>query len=177
MPAINSATRQVRRDLVSSVTRRPPNQSRSGGPGSAALASTWRRHQSQSGRSVGFRHHHCSAATDAVRRGSCAAHGRRSRLWLAFRFWHDVNHVRRGLSFDLVDELELANWHLAELTGTGFGPETTAWQLLHADLVGQIYVMALVRRFPLDQGSFWADCVRRGFDEAVLTECGLVASP
>lgn len=92
---------------------------------------------------------------------------------MAFRYWHDVNHVRRGLSFGLVDELKLADLHLAELTASGLGPQTTAWQLLHADLVGQIYVMALIDRFPLAQGAFALDCVRRGFDVAVEAECRL----
>lgn len=222
MPTTNSATRQVRRDLVSSGTRRPPNQPRSGGPGqrrwrrrgavislspvvrSASDITTarqqltrfvedqaqhtadevgfgWRpdsdapdrydvliaayQHSTENGDNLPVSDLYCESTIYT----SPAAN-------MAFRFWHDVNHVRRGLSFELVDELELANWHLAELTGTGLGPETTAWQLLHADLVGQISVMALVRRFPLDQGSFSIDCVRRGFDEAVLTECRLLAS-
>src|SRR5271167_4675063 len=33
----------------------------------------------------------------------------------ALRFWHDVSHVRRGLTFELVDELELSLWHLDQL--------------------------------------------------------------
>ncbi|WP_041369336.1 hypothetical protein [Nakamurella multipartita] len=91
---------------------------------------------------------------------------------MAFRYWHDVSHVRLGLSFDLVDELELANWHLAELEQhTGQPRDSMAWHLLHADLVGQIYVMALVGRFPLNQGSFAKDCAVRGFDVGVLAEC------
>lgn len=91
---------------------------------------------------------------------------------MAFRYWHDVSHVRLGLSFDLVDELELANWHLAELERhTGQPPDSMAWHLLHADLVGQIYVMALVGRFPLNQGAFVIDCAVRGFDVGVLAEC------
>jgi hypothetical protein len=88
----------------------------------------------------------------------------------AMRFWHDVNHVRRGLTFDLVDELELALWHLNVLEGEGFGSETVVWQLLHTDLVGAIYVMSLSRRFPLDQLRFAEGCVATGFDAGVLTE-------
>jgi len=94
---------------------------------------------------------------------------------MAFRFWHDVSHVRLGLSFDLVDELELALWHLSELTARGFGPESVVWNLLHADIVGQIYVMAMVHRFPVEQGSFVIDCLQRGFNSGVLTECRLTS--
>lgn len=95
---------------------------------------------------------------------------------MAFRFWHDTSHVRLGPSFDLVDELELANWHLVELERHAGQPKgSVAWRLLHADLVGQIYVMALVRRFPLNQGAFVRDCAARGFDQGVLAECRLTA--
>ncbi len=91
---------------------------------------------------------------------------------MAFRFWHDISHVRLGLSFDLVDELELANWHLAELERhTGQPKDGLAWRLLHADLVGQIYVMSLIGRFPHRQGAFVTDCAVRGFDIGVLAEC------
>lgn len=88
----------------------------------------------------------------------------------AMRYWHDVNHVRRNLSFDLIDELELSLWHLSILEAGGFGEDSLVWQLLHADLVGQVYVMALSRRFPLDQARFAADCIGDGFDQGVLAE-------
>lgn len=88
----------------------------------------------------------------------------------AMRFWHDVQHVRLGLTFDLVDELELALWHLGVLEREGFGPDSVAWQLLHADLVGSVYVMSLSRRFPLDQLRFAESCVSSDFDHGVLDE-------
>ncbi len=88
----------------------------------------------------------------------------------AMRYWHDVNHVRRDLSFDLVDELELSLWHLSVLEADGFRPDSLVWQLLHADLIGQVYVMALSRRFPLDQVRFAGDCLGDGFDQGVLAE-------
>lgn len=89
---------------------------------------------------------------------------------ICFRFWHDVTHVRRGLSFDLDDELELALWHLSELERAGHGPTTLPWRLLHADLVGQVHVMALCGRFPLDQWRFVLNCLEMGFDAGVLAE-------
>ena len=88
----------------------------------------------------------------------------------AMRFWHDVNHVRRRLSFQLVDELELALWHLSVAADAGFPESSLEWQLLHADLVGQIYVMSLNRRFPLDQLRFAEGCIVGGFDHGVLVE-------
>jgi hypothetical protein len=88
----------------------------------------------------------------------------------AMRFWHDVQHVRLGLTFELIDELELALWHLGVLEGEGFGPDTLVWKLLHADLVGSVYVMSLSRRFPLDQLRFAQGCVSGGFNQGVLNE-------
>jgi hypothetical protein len=88
----------------------------------------------------------------------------------AMRFWHDVSHVRRNLTFDLVDELELSLWHLSVLEAAGYPPSCLVWQLLHADLVGQVYVMSLTRRFPLDQRRFAEGCISASFDQAVLDE-------
>jgi hypothetical protein len=88
----------------------------------------------------------------------------------ALRFWHDANHVRRDLSFNLVDELELSLWHLHELESAGYPRASLVWQLLHADLTGQVYLQALSERFPLDQRLFVIGCVTAGFDYGVLDE-------
>ena len=88
----------------------------------------------------------------------------------ALRFWHDVNHVLRDLSFDLVDELELALWHLGELEAAGHERGSLAWRLLHADLTGQAYVQAFAKRFPLNQRQFVTGCVTAGFDHGLLAE-------
>ncbi|AGB22140.1 hypothetical protein Mycsm_01747 [Mycobacterium sp. JS623] len=88
----------------------------------------------------------------------------------ALRFWHDINHVRHGLSFDLVDELELSLWHLGELEKAGHQPGSLVWRLLHADLTGQAYVQAFARRFPFDQRRFVTGCVTAGFDGGLLHE-------
>lgn len=88
----------------------------------------------------------------------------------ALRYVHDVNHVRRRLSFSLPDELELALFHLGQLERVGFGPDSPVWQLLHADLLGSVYVMSIARRFPGDQLRFAAGCLGAGFDQAVLDE-------
>lgn len=96
---------------------------------------------------------------------------------MAFRFWHDVSHVRRGLSFELVDELELAEWHLSELERAGQSAWSLPYRLLRADLVGQVYVMALVHRFPIDQHMFVIDCIEHGLDAGILRECRRSAGP
>ncbi|MGJ6122344.1 hypothetical protein QN239_07185 [Mycolicibacterium sp. Y3] len=88
----------------------------------------------------------------------------------ALRFWHDISHVRHGLTFDLVDELELSLWHLGELEKAGHRPGSQVWRLLHADLTGQAYVQAFARRFPLDQRRFVTGCVAAGFDHGLLAE-------
>jgi hypothetical protein len=88
---------------------------------------------------------------------------------------HDVNHVQRQLSFQLVDELELALWHLHVLEGADFAPKSVPWRLLHADLVGQAQLMALTRRFPLDQQRFVNSCLVDGFEQALITEARLDA--
>jgi hypothetical protein len=89
---------------------------------------------------------------------------------IAFRFCHDVHHVRLGLSFDLVDELKLALWHLDALEHSGFPPTSLPWRLLHADLIGQATVMAFARRFPLDQYRFAEGCLTGRFDRGLLAE-------
>lgn len=89
---------------------------------------------------------------------------------VAMRFWHGVNHVCRRLTFQLVDELELALWHLSIAEANGFLESSLEWQLLHADLVGQVYVMSLNRRFPLDQLRFAEGCINGGFDRGILVE-------
>lgn len=89
---------------------------------------------------------------------------------VALRFWHDVNHVRRRLSFDLIDELELSLWHLGELEKAGHPPNSLVWRLMHADLTGQTYVQAFARRFPADQRRFVRGCVAAGFDHGLLDE-------
>ena len=89
---------------------------------------------------------------------------------ISMRFWHDVNHVRHQLTFDLDDELELGLWHLSVLEAAGFDRDTLLWKLLHADLIGQAHVMAFTQRFPIDQERFVTLCVLDGFDRGLLYE-------
>ncbi|QGH68688.1 hypothetical protein [Pseudactinotalea sp. HY158] len=87
-----------------------------------------------------------------------------------FRFWHDVSHVQRGLSFELPDEMELALWHLDELVAAGFEPDSMAYRMFEADLVGQLLLMGLIGRFPLRQWDFVLDALRFGLHAALLEE-------
>lgn len=89
---------------------------------------------------------------------------------MCLRFWHDVHHVKLGLSFNLDDELELATWHCLQLERAGFDPAGTAWRLFRADLVGQLYLMAIHKRFPHNQRRFAETCLVHGFDVGILDE-------
>jgi hypothetical protein len=89
---------------------------------------------------------------------------------ISFRFVHDVNHVQRGLSFVIVDELELAMWHLRDLEREGFEPSSLPWRMLHADLIGQAQLMAITRSFPVDQHRFVRRCLDDGFELGLIAE-------
>jgi hypothetical protein len=94
---------------------------------------------------------------------------------LAMRFWHDVHHVRLGLSFNPIDEQELALWHLNVLTEAGFQKYGLVWQMLQADTVGQNYLLGVSGSFPLDQRRFVYYCVKEGLDKGVYREARLIA--
>lgn len=89
---------------------------------------------------------------------------------IAFRFWHDTSHCRLGLSFSLPDEWELTLWHLARLEEAGLGPETTEYELLRMDLLGQIILLGIADRFPYSQGEFTRTCAEQGLDAGILHE-------
>lgn len=89
---------------------------------------------------------------------------------LAFRYWHDTSHVLHGLSFDLEDELDLADHHLEALRAEGFGPDTVEHQLLYADTFGQAYFQLCTGQFVANQVRFDTNCVLFGIDEALNQE-------
>lgn len=89
---------------------------------------------------------------------------------IAFRFWHDVSHVRLGLSFALADELELATWHLVQAERAGFAPSSLGYRLLEADHVGQVLMQALGGRFPFNQEAFVLTYARHGVGLGLLAE-------
>lgn len=94
-----------------------------------------------------------------------------------FRFWHDTSHIRMGVSFALSDELELALWHLNQLERAGFPVDSMPWRVLHADLVGQIQLMGLIGRFPINQRRFVNECIEYGFEVGLMEEIRRIPAP
>jgi hypothetical protein len=78
--------------------------------------------------------------------------GRRGNL--AFRFWHDLTHLRLGRGFDLDGEIEVANAQLEVVRAVGFGPGSLEFELLRADTLGQTVCSAATGDFPADQMCF-----------------------
>lgn len=94
---------------------------------------------------------------------------------IAFRFWHDTSHCRLNLSFSLPDEWRLVLHHLAALEAAGFGSVTDEYRLLRLDLLGQLILLGIAGRFPLNQGQFTRSCAELGLDAGVLIELGRVS--
>jgi hypothetical protein len=92
-----------------------------------------------------------------------------------FRFFHDVHHVRLGVSFALEDEWELALWHLADLERAGYSEESLEYRLLQADVIGQIIIVGIAGRFPWNQGTFTRTCAELGLDTGIFREMRRVA--
>ena len=89
---------------------------------------------------------------------------------VAFRAWHDFHHCILGLSFDLADEWELTLWHLDQLAEAGLGPQTSEYELLRLDLLGQVILLGVAQRFPINQGEFTRTCAELGLDAGILHE-------
>ena len=94
---------------------------------------------------------------------------------IAFRFWHDTSHCRLGLTFSLPDEWRLTMRHLAQLEQAGFAPGSDEHELLRLDLLGQIILLGVAGRFPINQGQFTRSCAQLGLDAGVLVELGRVS--
>ena len=88
----------------------------------------------------------------------------------AFRYLHDLTHIRLELGFDPDSELYVAVEHLNMLRRAGFKVGSLEWHLLHADTVGQIVAGCLLGRFVYNQRAFVFDCVLLGFKRAVEIE-------
>lgn len=85
----------------------------------------------------------------------------------AFRFWHDVTHVRLGAGFDLDGELAVAVAHLDVLRAAGWGPGTLEYGLLHADTAGQTIFGAATGAFPEEQACFARMCITDSLASAI----------
>jgi hypothetical protein len=92
---------------------------------------------------------------------------------MEMRFWHDVHHVRLGLSFNGQDELELGLWHSTQMRNAGFAPDSLEVQMLEIDMLGQNYLQAIAKKFPENQKVFVENCLRLGLHEGVLQEAKL----
>ncbi len=88
----------------------------------------------------------------------------------AFRFLHDITHIRLELGFDPDAELYVAVEHLNMLRRAGFAVGSLEWHLLHADTVGQLVAGSVLNRFVLNQRAFVFDCVMLGLKRAVENE-------
>jgi hypothetical protein len=88
----------------------------------------------------------------------------------AFRFWHDVTHVRLNCGFDLDGEIEVATAHLDVLQAFGWGPGTLEHHLLHADTLGQVLCSVATGTFPDDQVCFARRVVTTSITEAIRAE-------
>lgn len=89
---------------------------------------------------------------------------------IAYRYWHDVTHLKRDRSFSNTDELDMANFHLWEAERHGLERGSLPWRLLHADAVGQVLHWAVLKEFVLNQRVFITNAVLFGVEVALLTE-------
>lgn len=89
---------------------------------------------------------------------------------IAFRFWHDMHHVKLGLNFTPPHELALGQWHLDELPKYGIMPESMAFNMFKFDVLGQNYLIAMAGRFPHHQHRFVRRCLEVGLHRGLLEE-------
>ena len=88
----------------------------------------------------------------------------------AFRFLHDMTHIRLELGFDTESEMYVAVEHLNLLRRAGYVVGSLEWHLLHADTIGQIVAGCVLGRFVIDQRAFDFDCVEHGLRRAIEIE-------
>lgn len=88
----------------------------------------------------------------------------------AQRFYHDCTHMLTGLSFDLKDEIQVSRIHLSDMQMSGLKVQSMEYQILQADLVGQVYCQGLSHKFVSDQTLFIREACQHGLTEAVCRE-------
>lgn len=86
---------------------------------------------------------------------------------LAFRFWHDVTHVKLECDFGLEGETRVAMAQLDILRGFGFDPRSLEYRLLFADTFGQTVYNLVVEAYPADQEGFVRTTITAGMAEAI----------
>ncbi len=88
----------------------------------------------------------------------------------AFRFWHDITHIRIDQGFDWSGELAVGMAHLAVLTAAGWGEGTPEYELLRADTLGQVLCSEATGEFPVDQPCFARRAITTSLGQAVRAE-------
>lgn len=72
----------------------------------------------------------------------------------AFRFWHDILHVTKGLQFDTMDEIEIGIMQTKAVQAE-FGKDSLEAKIMLADTVGQsLYAQMNNGEFPDNQVSY-----------------------
>ncbi|MDJ0769416.1 MAG: hypothetical protein QNJ12_11505 [Ilumatobacter sp.] len=91
-------------------------------------------------------------------------------IGLSALFWHDTNHARLGLSFDLDQEASLSRWQLQQLRAAGFSSGSLEYQLMDAETRGQIECTRQIGRAPRDLRTFSMRAIAGGLDHALELE-------
>lgn len=89
---------------------------------------------------------------------------------LAYRFWHDVTHLKRNRNFTNPHELDMASYHLLQAEKHGLERGSLPWRLLHADAVGQVLHWSVINEFVINQRVFILNYVQFGVEAALLAE-------
>ena len=82
----------------------------------------------------------------------------------AFRYWHDMGHVRQHLTFSILDETDLQYYFHAPTIDRIVGMGSLASQLYWADTVGQLKYLEAQGDFPRNQLAFDVAYVEHGDD-------------
>lgn len=96
---------------------------------------------------------------------------------VAFRFWHDLTHLRLGRGFDVDGEIAVAQAHLAVLRAFGWREGSIEFELLHRDTLGQTLCNALTGGFPPDQWCFARLGIATTLGTAIRRELRPTAEP
>lgn len=88
----------------------------------------------------------------------------------AFRFWHDVTHVRMDQGFDLDGEIIVARSHLAVLTAAGWGEGSPEYELFRAETLGRALCFNASGQFPNNQPCFARRAVTSSLGRAIRAE-------
>lgn len=86
---------------------------------------------------------------------------------MAFRFRHDVTHVKLGCDFGLEGETRVAMAQLDILRGFGSDPRSPEYRLLFADTFGQTVYNLVVETFPADQQHFVRTALTTSLADAI----------